>query len=294
MSISRVKSELISPGGTSPVSLRGMNRSDIAAGLRLCRACHWNQIEDDWRGLLDFDRAGGHVASHGENVVGTACFLRYGGVFSWIAMMLVDPEARRTGIASLLMEAALESLREESCVRLDATPAGEPLYRRFGFADECPLVRMRAVVDQAVVARPGGVVRRMEPADLPEVFHRDLVVFGADRSALLASLYRRAPELARVSKHGYCFGRPGYSYYQLGPIVAEDAEIAAGLASHCLSTQQGTQFAIDAPKHSPDWIAWLESAGFQIERPFLRMQRGSNDAQGAPDRQFGIAGPEFG
>jgi GNAT superfamily N-acetyltransferase len=270
-----------------------MTHSDIGAGLSLCRACQWNQVEDDWRCLLDFDVAGSYLAFRGDSVLGTVAFLRYGGAFSWIAMMLVNPDARRTGIASLLMETALENLREEGCIRLDATPQGEPLYRRYGFIDEYPLVRTKVVVDKEPFMSSRGFVRWMEPSDLPEIFARDRVIFGADRSALLASFYRRAPELAWVATHGYCFGRPGYLYNHLGPIAAEDAEIARDLVSHCLSAQHGKRFAIDVPKHSPEWIRSLESAGFEIERPFLRMCRGDNPGHGLPDRQFGIGGPEF-
>ncbi|MGO9256060.1 MAG: GNAT family N-acetyltransferase [Bryobacteraceae bacterium] len=307
------------------ISLCAMRYSDIAAGLHLCRACQWNQVEDDWRCFLDFDGAACRLALRDDAVLGTVAFLRFGRSFSWIAMMLVDPQARRAGIASRLMEWALESLREESSIRLDATPAGEPLYRRYGFREEYPLVRMKvaaaaeepsaalAAFAAFVPSLPSSrLVRRMEPADLPQVFARDRAVFGADRSALLASFYRRAPELAwvaRESKDGYCFGRPGYLYSQLGPIVAEDAETAASLVSHCLSAQHlpmqhpptqhppgppAKPFAIDVPKHSPDWICWMESAGFAIERPFLRMCRGDHTGIGLPDRQFAIGGPEFG
>jgi GNAT superfamily N-acetyltransferase len=291
---SRFNSQFSGPDSVLSVVLRAMGHSDIPAGLSLCRACHWNQVGDDWRCFLDFDGAGGHLAFRGDAVVGTVAFLRYGRAFSWIAMMLVDPQARRSGIASLLLETALESLREEDCIRLDATPEGEPLYRRFGFTEEYPLVRMKAVVEKQEFVRSRGLVRRMEPADLPEVLGRDRVIFGADRSALLVSFYRRAPEFAWVATYGYCFGRPGYLHNQLGPIAAEDAEIAADLVSHCLSAQHGKRFAIDAPAHSRDWLRWLESAGFEVERPFLRMRRGGNAAPGLPDRQFGIAGPEFG
>jgi GNAT superfamily N-acetyltransferase len=275
------------------VSLRAIRLSDIGAGLRLCRACQWNQVEDDWRCFLDFDGAGGHLALRDDLVLGTVAFLRYGRAFSWIAMMLVDPQARRTGIASLLMDAALESLKEGDRIRLDATPAGEPLYRHYGFLDEYPLLRTKIAVAEETFVPSRRNVRRMEAADLPKVFARDRVIFGADRSALLASFYRRAPELAWVTTDGYCFGRPGYLYSQLGPIVAGDVETAGDLVSHCLSSQHGKRFAIDVPEHSPDWIRWMESAGFEIERPFLRMCRGDNPGYGLPDRQFGIGGPEF-
>ncbi len=275
------------------MAIRAMEHSDINEGLRLCRACQWNQVEDDWGCFLNFDDAGCYLALQDNIALGTVAFLRYGQAFSWIAMMLVDPQARRSGIASRLMDSALESLRDDLCIRLDATPAGEPLYRRYGFVDEFPLVRTKIVAPE-VFGSSSRLVRRTEPADLPQIFSRDRAVFGADRSALLASFYRRAPELAWVSDTGYCFGRPGYLYSQIGPIVAEDAGSARELVSECLSTQPGKRFAIDVPKHLSDWIHWMESTGFEIERPFLRMYRGNNQSPGFPERQFGIGGPEFG
>jgi GNAT superfamily N-acetyltransferase len=274
-----------------------MLAADIPAGLHLCRLSRWNQLEDDWRVFLDSPGNGGRLAEADGAPVGSVAFLRYDRCFSWLSMMLVDPDARRGGIGTRLMEAALEALAGESCVRLDATPLGEPLYRRFGFDGEYELIRMTATVAS------GGRLQNARPMtadDLPIVFARDLEVFGADRSALLASLFRRAPDLAWVAPggatlRGYCFGRPGFRYPQLGPVVADAAEAASALAAGALAAHQGEQVAIDVPRLSAtEWTAWLASAGFAVERPFLRMCRGRNACPGLPDRQFAIAGPEFG
>jgi GNAT superfamily N-acetyltransferase len=280
-----------------------MTRQDIAAGLRLCRLSQWNQVEDDWRCFLE-SAGGGRLAEKDSEVVGTVAFLRYDPCFSWLSMMLVDPRARRAGIGSRLLEAALDALAEESCVRLDATPAGEPLYRRRGFVPEYELTRTKVTVAAERFCRSERVCPT-GPGDLSEVFAKDREVFGADRGALLASFYARAPELAWAARTGgktagatsllgYCFGRPGYRYGQLGPIVAESASVATDLVSHCLSGQDGRTLVVDAPRLAPDFAQWLKSAGFEMERPFLRMRRGENRCPGIPDRQFGIAGPEFG
>ncbi len=85
------------------LSLRPFGPADIPAGLRLCRACRWNQVEDDWRAFVDLPGAAGCLAQRDGAVAGSAAFLRYEN-FSWIAMMLVDPQARRAGIASRLMD----------------------------------------------------------------------------------------------------------------------------------------------------------------------------------------------
>lgn len=276
-----------------------MQARDIASGLHLCRLVCWNQVEDDWRAFLDSPDGGGRLAEREGVVAGTVTFLRYGHCFSWLSMMLVDPEARRAGIGTRLLAAALDALAGEVCVYLDATPLGEPLYRRFGFTGEYELVRANITVPCGRFGPVPDTVRPIEAGDWAEVFSRDRQVFGADRSALLTSFHRRAPDLARTVRHGgtplgYCFGRPGYLYRQLGPIVAEDIGVARDLMAGCLAGQPDEKFAVDVPLRASEWLGWLESSGFTLERPFLRMRRGRSQCPDLPAVQFAIAGPEFG
>ena len=276
-----------------------MSPCETGEGLRLCRLSSWNQTEDDWRFFLDSPGGGGRLAEKGGEVVGSVAFLRYGVNFSWLSMMLVHPKERRSGIGSRLMQAAIDALASENCIRLDATPLGEPMYRQFGFRPEYELARMVATVASTSFDEAIGCAEPMMPPDFADVFAMDRRVFGADRSALLASFHRRAPELSFVARKGadvvgYCFGRPGYLYQQLGPIVAESGGTARSIAARCLSRQAGTRIAIDAPAPAMEWTRWLESTGFRIERQFLRMRRGENLSPGIPDLQFAIAGPEFG
>jgi len=280
-------------------AIRAMTAADIPVGLRLCRASGWNQVADDWRCFLEFAGGGCRLAEIGRQVVGSVAYLRYGAAFAWLSMMLVDPRRRGMGIGSQLMEAALGDLADECCVRLDATPLGEPLYRRFGFLPECELVRAIITVAPGKLRPSGAAARPTEPADLPRIFARDREYFGADRSPLLASFYARAPRYAWVAAEGasvagYCFGRPGHLYHHIGPIVADRIAVARELLLHCLAPHDGNTFAVDASRFAPEWIPWLESAGFTVERPFVRMYRGQRRPEGAPERQFAIAGPEFG
>ena len=47
---------------TSQPVIRAMTSSDIPAGLRLCRASKWNQLEEDWRAFLEFPGSGAILA----------------------------------------------------------------------------------------------------------------------------------------------------------------------------------------------------------------------------------------
>lgn len=286
------------PEVTSQFAVRAMTIQDVPAGLRLCRASGWNQLEEDWRCFLELEGGSCWLAERNSTPCGTVAVLRYDTGFAWLAMMLVDPAQRGQGVGSFLMDAALAAL-EKLYVRLDATPAGAPLYGRYGFRTETELARMKGNVDVRRLPGSGGRVRPIAPGDLSAVLARDRKVFGADRGALLHAFYRVAPQFAWMKERGgelqgYCFGRPGYLYNSLGPVVADSVSSAGDVVSACLAPQSGRSFALDMPRGLTEWIAWLEWCGFTMERPFFRMCRQESIPWGSPECQFGIAGPEFG
>jgi ribosomal protein S18 acetylase RimI-like enzyme len=167
-------------------------------------------------------------------------------------MMLVDPAERRSGLGAQLLAQALAAVADAPCVGLDATPAGEPLYRKFGFVETYSLARTKATIDGARFPDRAGVARRMQTSDLEAVCRLDREVFGADRGRVLAALLERAPECAWVAHDaagvkGYAFGRPGFRYHQLGPVVAADGGAARDVVTGCLSQLSGREFAIDVP-----------------------------------------------
>jgi GNAT superfamily N-acetyltransferase len=266
-----------------------MTAADIAAGLRLCRASRWNQLEEDWRMFVE-PPSGAWLLERGDTVIGTAALARYDRL-AWVAMMLVDPAARCAGHGGRLLSAALDAAHGASCVGLDATPLGQPLYRKFGFVLSYSLMRL---VGQALSLQPALsrlAARRVNTSDLPAIYHMDRNIFGADRSRLLSSLLARSAESAwTIDGRGYCFGRPGHLYHQLGPIVATDPDTARCLITHALTAHPCT---IDVPLLDPAWIDWLKSIGFLEERPFVRMFLRGHVHPGNPARQYAIAGPEF-
>lgn len=281
----------------STLVLRAMAAEDIPDGLRLCRASGWNQLAEDWRLFIESPGSGALLIEKVGNVVGTAAWLRYDAL-TWIAMMLVDSAEQGSGLGTQLLAEVLASHADAPCVGLDATPAGERLYRRFGFVENYSLIRTRAILDSARIPAPRREARRMLGSDLPAVCHRDREVFGADRTHLLTALLTRSPECAwvvsdRSGVKGYSFGRSGHRYHQLGPIVAADAVTAGDLVTSCFRHLHGLEFAIDAPAIDGQWLDFLKSAGFVEERRFVRMFLRGHAHPGTPARQYAICGPEF-
>jgi len=275
-----------------------MRTEDIPGGLRLCRASGWNQVAHDWELFLASSPDGCRVAiDDSDNVIGSVATIRYGDAFAWIGMVLVDPLWRGAGIGTGLLKASLEILHDVPA-RLDATPAGRPVYAHSGFIEEYGLQRMHCPAPLEKAAVPFFGAEPMSEADLREVSREDRRAFGADRKALLHAFRRNAPEYAWVIREGggidgYVFGRRGYAFEHIGPLVARDDAAAGTLVAACLSARPDRPFIIDVPLREP-WVAWLSANHFSVQRPFIRMARGERRFREGFDDIFAIAGPEFG
>ncbi len=186
-------------------------------------------------------------------IVATTTTIRYGGDLAWIGMVLTHPEYRGRGFARALMKQALDHLRDAATVKLDATDMGIPLYRQFGFVEECPVERW---LKPARIAAPVAV-DAYEPA-------AQLVgqAFGADRSALLKEL---ATVEAACLPDAFAMGRG----IRFGPCVSRSKEAAEALARWFLA------------RHPNEPVLWdlfdpslARSLGFERFRTLTRMTRG--------------------
>ncbi|HNY41035.1 MAG TPA: GNAT family N-acetyltransferase [Bryobacteraceae bacterium] len=266
------------------LKMRRMTLEDVGRGLELCRAAKWNQVERDWRFFVEQSRAGCLAEESDGRVVGTSATLDYGQEFAWIAMVLVDPECRGQGIGTRLLEASIKLLDGRKSIRLDATPAGERVYRPLGFKEEFPLARYE---------RPAGefraeVCRAVVATDWQWILGMDREAFGSERETLLRWLAEGAPDLAMTTGDGYCFGRHGFRFDHIGPIVARTPESAERLLRAAMA-KCGREVVVDAPiEHE----LVLTGLGFVKQRPFLRMSLGQAPVFDA-GLNFAITGPEF-
>jgi hypothetical protein len=239
------------------------------------------------------------VAVYDEVVIGTVTTVSYGPRLAWISMLLVDPAFRRLGIGTRLMQVAIDSLPGWPTIGLDATPAGKLLYERLGFCGQYGLVRMAVDCLPTLRCLPPGV-RPVTDTDLSAMGELDRAALGADRMSLLRELKNRAREAAWLStRHGrvagFCLGRHGSRFQQLGPIVAETLDEAIALCQVGLAAWHDQPVVVDVPVSQGTFLDWLRGLGFAVQRPFTRMVRGTplpwTEAVG---HTFAICGPEYG
>lgn len=280
--------------------IRPMRQADISQALDLSMNEGWNQTLKDWRLLLDKPDNVCIVAEKDSRVAGTATALIHGNRVAWIGMVLVDKSLRGQGAGKMLLESIIERLGNVESVKLDATPAGEPLYRKLGFLEEYKIVRMTCIDLRFSPEKSLG--KELFPVNLtslPEVIKLDNIIFGADRSYILEQLLSDYPGKAYYVKRnniteGYIFGRDGSRFNYMGPVTAIDQDTARQLISKALESLNSHSIALDVPEDKADLISWLESLGFVKQRYFIRMYLKNNPYPGITKNQYLISGPEFG
>ena len=268
------------------VEIRLLFESDVPAAMKLKEAAGWNQTEADWRRLIELEPNGCFAAIENDQLVGTTTTTTYGDDLAWIGMVLVDPQHRRRGIATTLMETALAYLEGKvAVIKLDATAEGSPVYEKLGFKTESLVERWRGT------GQSGSFERENTTINLDELLALDRRAFDADRSRLIKSLIDASILFSDGS--GYALARAGTKAAYIGPVVTTDAAQIENLLDRVLVHLSGAGVYIDFSNECGISSSVLANRGFVKERDLIRMSYGLGSMKTSP-LVIAIAGPEIG
>lgn len=277
------------------LQIRPMNVADVPLGMRLKRQAGWNQVEADWRRLLELEPEGCFVAEYKGTPAGTVASCLFDEV-GWVALLLVDESQRRQGIGTALMQHLLAWLEQRGVrsIRLDATPLGQPLYEKLGFSVDYSLSRYCGVLP---AAHPVPLVQPVSLSQLEDVIELDRSVYGVGRARLLERLFAEYPRSLRVIERdsqilGYVAVRPGSEALHVGPCVALPVAGPALFTDVC-ARFAGRRVYIDIPEGNAAARALAESMGLQPQRQLVRMTRGDRVAEQV-EKIWASSGPEKG
>ena len=144
------------------VELRRLDLQDVEQALQLSEAENWNQTEKEWELLIGNKQNICVAATLGDKLIGTATVINYENKVGWIGMVIVDKEYRGQKISNLLLSGIIENSKNIISLKLDATPAGQPVYQKFDFTSEYLVYRFisMSVFKNEVHFEPGVSVER--------------------------------------------------------------------------------------------------------------------------------------
>jgi GNAT superfamily N-acetyltransferase len=220
----------------------------------------WNQTEQDWLKLFESAPDSCFGIDIDGTLAATTTLVCYGSDLAWVGMVLTAARFRRQGLASALMQHALDFLARKPVdwIKLDATEMGQAVYRHFGFEIECAIERW---------LKPG------TPA-----------TFFAEQSRELGSSFAR--------------GRHGAKAAYFGPCNAESPEAAQDLLEWFINLHPGEAIYWDILPANAAAVDLARAHGFTPVRKLVRMaRRGRPGATPRPtdiEHTYAIAGFEWG
>jgi GNAT superfamily N-acetyltransferase len=261
------------PLDTAPVHVRTMTRSEVDLAVAWAAAEGWNPGRHDAECFYRTDPEGFLIAEVNGAPVGCISSVNYGDSFGFVGFYIVLPEHRGKGHGRTLWQAALEHAGTR-IVGLDGVVAQQANYARSGFVLAYNNIRYETT------GRPDDSPGLSSLAEIPfeELAAYDARFFPVPRHRFLES-WVAMPESYGVAVcedgrlAGYGIIRVCNAGFKIGPLFADDPDIAETLYRALAAHAPGAPVYFDVPEINPAAIALAEQHGmheiFRTARMYL-------------------------
>jgi GNAT superfamily N-acetyltransferase len=254
-------------GSAGNFSMRAMTEADTPACHRLSLQLRWPHRLEDWQFMERMGHGFVIESRDGDKapvLIGSALYFNYGESHASLGMVIVQPGLQGHGLGRRLMQKLLDET--DGRVRLlNATPAGQPLYEKLGFAAVGKLHQHQGSLFQPLlIPLPAGErVRPLGNSDGARIEALDARASGLDRSQVLEAIGEVAEGVA-IDRDGEMLGfalvrRFGHGRV-IGPVVAPDVQRAKALISHWINVYADAFIRIDVFE-SGELSEWLTDIG---------------------------------
>jgi ribosomal protein S18 acetylase RimI-like enzyme len=217
--------------------------------------------------------------------------------YAYVGLMGIHQDFQRKGLGLALMEHLLAWMEEQKVplVKLDASPAGQPLYEKLGFVPLDEVYVFQRQAGRLDVQRPKGI-ELITHQHLDLIAASDTQAYGADRSRLLCALLKLYPERAFLTQDaqkqvtGYLIAQTK----RIGPWIMIESNDAEQLLLAALSLPFTGKVSVITPANNTDAVSLLKRYGFEIVRVNRHMAYGPGTFNGQREKVYGQTSLSFG
>ena len=237
----------------------------------------------------------------GDRLVSSAALFCYESLFSSLGIVIVHPNYQGQGLGKNLVRQCLAHAEQMNVpISLVSTKEGFPLYtsmgfRTFGFIHRLTLTNLTC--QKSHINYNG--LNELCKDDLSDIIAFDRIAFGANRRhiyhLLLAHVYRGLTVRDADNRlRGFIMAFQLGETLHIGPLLADDTEIAIQLIRSLLFLPAPQTIRIDVPDNQSDFINELEKYGFRetLISPF--MLKNTDALPGKRSHLFAIIDPALG
>ncbi|QGZ58882.1 GNAT family N-acetyltransferase [Paraburkholderia acidiphila] len=278
---------------TDDFIVRTMSADEVAMSVEWAAAEGWNPGLHDPRCFREADPDGFFVGVWRGEAVACISAVAYDDSFGFIGLYIVKPGFRGKGFGMRTWQHAMHYLGDRN-IGLDGVVAQQANYRKSGFRLAYRNIRYQGRVSGIGCAQ----VAAADDVPFEQVLAYDRRCFPAQRERFLSTWIAQPDAVAlatidagRVA--GYGVVRRCKTGCKIGPLFADDADVATGLFRALAARMPGEVIVLDVPETNPAAVALAERHGMTSVFETARMY--TKDAPAiAIDRVFGVTSFELG
>lgn len=236
-------------------TVRPMKRSELDLVIDWAAIEGWNPGTYDAECFYQADQCGFFVGELNNELVASISAVAYSKHFAVIGFYIVKPQFRGQGFGMKMWRAAMAYLGTERNIGLDGVITQQENYQKSGFHITYHHLRYEAV--GGGIAPDGIVELKTVPFEKLVAYEQEL--FPAERKRFL-QLWIKQPNSAAlgVVRDGHVVGygviRQSYTGFRIGPLNADDEQIAEQLLLALLAFASDAPVFLDVPDANPEAI----------------------------------------
>ncbi|UHQ54640.1 GNAT family N-acetyltransferase [Microbulbifer sp. YPW16] len=283
----------------SDFTIRNMHPSELCLALDWAQREGWNPGLHDAACFYAADPRGFFIGLEDDKPVGCISAVRYGEDFGFLGLYIVDPARRGCGYGERLAAAGMDYLAGRT-MGLDGVVAQQENYRQAGFGLAHRNMRYLGLTGQGTAgAQDTHAVVPLSWVPFAEVATYDHQLFPAPHEHFLHAWISQPDSVAlgaveNDELHGYGVMRTCREGYKIGPLFADDADLAERLfLALTASVPTGRPVYLDIPEVNPQAQKLVERHRMEMVFETARMYSGP-PPQLPLERVFGITSFELG
>lgn len=267
----------------APPEVRPLTRDELDVVLGWATEEGWNPGRSDAAALWAADPDGLWGVEVDGVLVGAGTTLRQGDRHGVVGLLLVDPQHRHEGIGALtfpfLVDGALSRLSPGASLSLHCPVEHQDFCERFGFQLVRHVARATATGTMGRRGPYAGQLRTLRLLPFDKVVAYDARHVGGERPDFVRAWM--APEgghglgcYEAGEMIGFAVMRPAVDGFRIGPLYADEPDIAEDLVVALSGAALGERITLDIPLDNPDAVALAGRHGFTQTRAAVALNLG--------------------
>lgn len=238
--------------------IRQMLKEDARQGWEWARQVGWNPGLHDWEIITAIDPNGCFAGILDGKMVSSIIAVQHQRRYGFMGLYIVAPEYRGRGYGLAIWKHAMHYLTNDvgaECIGLDGVLANEVLYKMWGFQTSYKICQYKHVVNQTFKRRCPAISEN----HFQDIINYDLKVFMVDRASFLHDfIFKTEAKTGEVyvsgKLAGFAVARPCFKGYKIGPLFADDIEVARMLIESLFADLPGQTVFIEVPESNSQAI----------------------------------------